>query len=123
MTCIWQWRPSLKQANDKTKRALGLLGLAARAGRTVVGVPLICTALQRAAKDKTPLLVVVAADCSANSNKRIMDRTAYYGVRAVKTDIDCEALALAVGKRDALVAAVGVTEQNLAAQIARVLDE
>ena len=113
----------MNQPSDKTKRALGLLGLATRACRTVVGVPLICTALQRGAKDKTPLLIVVAADCSANSNKRITDRAAYYGVRAVKTQIDCETLALAVGKRDALVAAVGVTEENLATQIARVLDE
>ena len=113
----------MKQTNDVNGRALRLLGLAARAGRTVVGVPLICTALQRAVKDKTPFLVLVAADCSANSNKRIMDRAAYYGVRAVKTEIDCETLALAVGKRDALVAAVGVTEENLAAEIARVLEE
>ena len=107
----------MDRQNEGTQRALRLLGLAARAGRTVVGVPLICTALQRGAKDKTPLLVVVAADCSANTNKRITDRTAFYGVRAVKVDVDCAALALAVGKRDALVAAVGVTEPHLAKEI------
>lgn len=107
----------MDRQNNATQKALRLLGLAARAGRTVVGVPLICTALQRGAKDKTPLLVVEAADSSANTHKRITDRTAFYGVRRVRVDADCAALALAVGKRDALVAAVGVTEPHLAHEI------
>ena len=102
---------------DKTARALGLLGLCAKAGRVVVGVPLICTALQSGAKNKTPLLVVLASDCAPNTAKRITDRTAFYGVPLVRLPIDTETLAHAVGKRDGAVAAVGVTEQNLAAAI------
>ena len=113
----------MDRPNDATQRAMRLLGLAARAGRTVVGVPLICTALQRGAKDKTPLLVVEAADSSANTHKRITDRTMFYGVRTVRADVDCAALALAVGKRDALVAAVGVTEPHLAKEIGEALSE
>lgn len=111
----------MDRQNDAMQRAMRLLGLAARAGRTVIGVPLICTALQRGAKDKTPLLVVVAADSSANTQKRIKDRTAFYGVPSVRIDMDCAALALAVGKRDALVAAVGVTEPHLAREIREAL--
>ena len=111
----------MDRQTDATQRAMRLLGLAARAGRTVVGVPLICTALQRGAKDKTPLLVVEAADSSANTHKRITDRTAFYGVQAVRADVDCATLAIAVGKRDALVAAVGVTEPHLAREIGEAL--
>ena len=106
---------------DGTDRALRLLGLAAGAGRTVVGVPLICTALARGAKGKTPVLVLEAADSSANTHKRITDRSAYAGVRAIRLSVDCGALAHAVGKRDAAVAAVGVTEPHLAEEIERSL--
>ena len=102
---------------DKSARALQFLGLAAKAGRVVIGVPLICTALQRAAKDKTPLLVVKATDCSSNTAKRIQDRTAFYGVPLITLPLTCAQLAHAIGKKEALVAAVGVTEKNLAAAI------
>ena len=60
----------------QTERALRLLGLAARARALVIGTPLICTALSRAAKGKTPLVVLCAGDASANTKKRIADRTA-----------------------------------------------
>ena len=43
-------------------------------------------------------------------------------MRRVRVDADCAALALAVGKRDALVAAVGVTEPHLAREIEAALD-
>ena len=93
------------------------MGLAAKAGRTVAGVSLICTALSRGVRDGTPLVVVLARDASQNSQKRICDRTAFYGVPLCRSDIDCATLAHTVGKRDGLCAAVAVTEQNLAAAI------
>ena len=108
---------------NATEKALRLLGLAVRAGRAVVGVPLICTALQKGAKDKTPLLVLEACDCSPNTHKRIGDRTAYYGVRLQKLSVDCATLAHAIGKKDAAVAAVGVTEPHLAKAIEEALEE
>ena len=111
----------MPQTNEATQRALKFLGLAAKAGRTVAGVSLICTALARGARDKTPLLVIQACDASENSRKRITDRTAFYGVPTCCPDIDCATLALAVGKREALIAAVGVTEQHLAAAILEAL--
>lgn len=103
--------------NDRVARLTGLLGLAARAGRVVIGTSLICTALQRGAAGKTPLLLVLAADGSPNTKKRISDRGAFYGVPVISLPMDCAALAHCVGKRDALVAAVGVTEQHLATAI------
>lgn len=108
---------------DATERALGLLGLAARARRLVIGTPLICTALQRAKKEQTPLLVILASDCSENTKKRIQDRTAFYGVPLLPLPRTCAQLAHAVGKKEALVAAVGVTDQNLAAAIRAALKE
>ena len=102
-------------------KALRMLGLAARARRITVGVPLICTALQKGGEQK-PLLVLLAADASENTKKRMTDRTAYYHVPLYPMSADCERLALAVGKRDAAVAAVGVSEPGIAEAIARILN-
>ena len=107
----------MPQTNDVTEKVLKFLGLAAKAGRTVSGVSLICTALSRAARDKTPQLLVLACDASENSRKRITDRAAYYGVPVCFPAIDCAMLAHVTGKRDGLTAAVGITEPHLAAAI------
>ena len=103
-------------------RALRLLGLAARARALVIGVPLICTALSQG-KNKAPALVLVAEDCSANTKKRITDRTAFYGATLLPLPCTCAELAHVIGKKEALVAAVGVTDHNLAAAIEAALKE
>ena len=107
----------------QTERALRLLGLAARARALVIGTPLICTALSRAVKGKTPLVVLCAGDASANTKKRIADRTAFYGVACITLPLSCAQLAHTIGKKEALVAAVGVTDENLAAAIGAALTE
>ena len=107
----------------QTERAWRLLGLAARARALVIGTPLICTALSKKAKDKTPLLVLLAEDASENTKKRLADRTAFYGVELKPLPLTCAQLAHMIGKKEALVAAVGVTDQNLAAAIKAALDE
>ena len=104
------------QSNEE--KAIRLLGFAARARRITVGVPLICAALQKGAAGKTPLLVLLASDASANTAKRIADRTAYYHVPLHALTVDGAQLALAVGKRDGTVAAVGITDPELAGAIA-----
>ena len=104
-------------------RALRLLGLAARARALVIGVPLICTALSKGAKGKTPLLVLCAEDCSPNTKKRITDRTAFYGTELITLPLSCADLAHAIGKKEALVAAVGVNDHHLATAIAAALKE
>ena len=105
--------------NDKEKKALGLLGLAARARYTVAGAELICTALKNG--KRAPLAVVLACDASQNTQKRLTDRTAFYGVPCLTTAIGGEALALAIGKRDAVISAVGITDQSLAEAVMQAL--
>ncbi|MBR2010464.1 MAG: 50S ribosomal protein L7ae [Clostridia bacterium] len=101
-------------------KALSYLGFAVRARRAVIGVALVCEALKKApnGSEKAPLIVLEAADTSANTHKRIADRTLYYKTPAVRLSVDGGALATAVGKRGGTVGAVGVTDQNLAAAIA-----
>lgn len=110
----------MKPASERTERVLSYLGLAAKAGRVIVGVPLITTALSRAQKGKTPLLVIEASDTSEGTHKRITDKATYYNVPALRVEADRQRLALAVGKREAEVAAVAVCEPGLAEAIVAV---
>ena len=104
---------------ENEKKALGLLGLAVRAGRAAVGVPLCCEALKKRADSKksTPVVLLFACDASDQTKKRIADKAAYYGVPLVALSLDCAALAVRVGKRGAAVAAVLVNEPSLAQAI------
>ena len=111
------------QKAECVERALGLLGPATRAGRVTVGVPLICAALQKSKPGKGVSLVLMAAEASAATQKKIGDKCAFYGVRLIPLSTDCGRLALAVGKRDGLVAAVGVSDPGLADAIAAALKE
>ena len=99
------------------KALLFALGLCAKAGRLIFGVPMICDSLGKA---KRPLLVIAASDNASNSEKRLRDKCAYYGVRLVIAPVDGETLSHAVGK-SARLAAVAVTDENLAALVARSL--
>ena len=104
---------------ENEKKALAYLGLAARAGRVTVGVPLCCEALRKRAHSakSTPVILLFAADASAATKKRIADKTVYYGVAAIELSLDCKALAAAVGKQGGSVAAVLVSEPSLAQAI------
>lgn len=92
-------------------KLLSSLGLCARAGAVVIGVPLICTAMKKGGA-KAPKTVFEASDSSDNTHKRISDRCAFYGVKQIRLGCDGMALAAALGKSSP-VAAVAVTDENL----------
>lgn len=98
----------------------GALGLCAKAGRLIHGTAMICDALRQARDGKTPLLVVAACDVSANTAKRLRDRCAFYGVPLFFAELGAEDLGRAVGKSP--LAAVGVTDENLAKLVRSKLD-
>jgi ribosomal protein L7Ae-like RNA K-turn-binding protein len=96
------------------------LGLCAKAGRLVCGTALICDALRLGRSGKTPLLVVAACDVSENTAKRLRDRCAYYNVPLAVAELGAEELGRAVGRSP--LAAVGVTDENLAKLVRAKLD-
>lgn len=115
--------PSAGQTQEQIeKRVLGLLGLCARARRLVIGASQVCEALRGTAPGKTPILVVEADDTSAPTHKRLCDKTTYYHVPRVRLSVHATVLGAAVGKKEAAVAAVGVTEPHLAAEIRRLIE-
>lgn len=95
--------------SNANREVLFALGLCAKAGKLIYGVPMVCEALK---KQKSVVAVFSAADNSSNSAKRLFDRCNYYGVPLYTLSVDGDTLSGAVGKSGRL-AALAVTDQNL----------
>lgn len=104
--------------NEATKRLLGFLGLCRKAGKLIIGTPLVCEALGARTK---PHLVLVCAYASPATRKKLQTKTAYYGVTLRMPALDPEELAHAVGKTGA-VAALAVTDPGMAAALLSRID-
>ena len=96
--------------DDKKKRLISALGLCAKAGKLVFGVPMICEALRKGGKN-APLLVLEVADTSENTHKKISDKCKYYNTRLVRLGCTGNELGAALGKTSCL-AAVAITDKN-----------
>ncbi len=103
-----------------TDKLLRMLGLCARAGRLICGVPLICDAMRRGQRGKVPCLVLEAADTSANTHKRVTDRCAYYATETVRIRVRGDELAHAVG-HSGVLGAVAVTDPKMADAVRAIL--
>ena len=95
--------------SDANRALLFSLGLCAKAGKLIYGVPMVCEALK---KQKSVVAIFSAADNAPNSAKRLSDRCTYYSVPLYTLEIDGDTLSGAVGKSGRL-AALAVTDQNL----------
>jgi ribosomal protein L7Ae-like RNA K-turn-binding protein len=89
-------------------RVFGSLGLCAKAGKMIFGVPMIIEAMQ---KGKRVYLVLEAGDTSENTHKKITDKCKFYGVEKVRLDVDGGTLGATVGKSSVL-AAVAITDES-----------
>lgn len=101
------------QKTTELTRLLGFLGLCRRAGKTVLGTPLVCEAL---AKRKKPDLVLFSESASAATKKRIENKCRFYGVEAMALPVSTGELAHALGKQGDL-AALAVTDAGFAGAI------
>ena len=84
-------------------RAMRLLGLAKRAGAVSSGVE----GVRSLCRSGRAGVVLVAKDCSPNSQKRIADCCAFYRVRLVALPCGKQEPGHAIGKSEAAAAAVG----------------
>ena len=100
-----------RNAGAEEQRLLGALGLCARAGKLIFGVPMICDAMRKGGKN-APLIILEASDSSENTHKKIADKSAYYKVRTVRLNCDGATLASALGKTSSL-AAVALTDMQM----------
>jgi ribosomal protein L7Ae-like RNA K-turn-binding protein len=97
--------------SEKTKKILSSLGLCAKAGKLIFGVPMICEALKKGGASM-PALIIEASDTSEGTHKKIANKAAYYGVRTVRIDCDGATLASALGKTS-LLAAVAIKDEKM----------
>lgn len=93
-----------------TDKLLGFLGLCRKAGKLVLGTPMVCEELRGKRK---PALVVASAGASAPTKKRLATKCAFYGVPLREVPVAPDLLAHAVGKSGNL-AAVAVTDPKMA---------
>ena len=113
-----KWKASLRIMSElkltdfeSKKRFLSSLGLCARAGKLIYGVPMICEALRKGGASK-PALIIESSDTSEATHKRIANKAAFYAVRTVRIDCDGATLASALGKTSSL-AAVAIKDEKM----------
>ncbi len=100
------------QNDEKLTRVRGMLGLAMRAGRVIIGTEQVCVALKKG-KIK---LALVARDASSSTKKKIAVKCEFYGVTSVEISIDASELGALLGKTYT-PAVVGVTDEGFAKEL------
>ena len=101
--------------NKVNSRLSGMLGFAMRAGKVIIGTDLVCASMAKRGKDKAKI-ILIAADASEGTKKKIIFKSEYYGVEAVVSNIDASELGRLLGKLYA-PAAVAITDDRFAEQI------
>ena len=96
-----------------------MLGLAMRAGRVVIGSEQICLSMQR--KKGGARLVIISERASDNAKKKLTVKSEFYGIPAIRVDMDMEELGHLFGKTYA-PAAVAVTDPGLADAIMKIVE-
>ena len=109
----------MKSDLDFSTRFLRFLGLCRRAGKTVHGTPLVCTAL---AGKRRPFLVVMSAFASDGTQKKLTNKCKFYSVPLLSVDVATDILAHAVGKTGDL-AAVGIMDEGFARELGKIYAE
>ena len=96
------------------KRFFGMVGMAMRAGKIVVGCDVICTALAKGGIK----LVLIASDASDATKKRLSNKTKFYNVPAIEAPVEADRLGALIGKTYA-PAAIAVSDAGFAEEIKR----
>ncbi len=109
------------------RRLLGLLGFAAKARKLCTGTDLVLDAVRRHGsanhkKSQTRGLVIIAADASQNTKKRIENCCAHYGVPCFTVQIPKYDLSRAIGKMS-LAAVCGVFDKGFTPALLKLLQE
>ena len=103
--------------NNGTSRALGMLGLAMKAGKVVIGTEQVIAYLK---KGKLKL-VLVSGTASEGTKKKIGFKCEYYKVRTGELGVSTDELGRMLGKTYA-PAVIGVTDENFSNTILKILD-
>ena len=97
------------------QRIKGMIGLARRAGKVIMGTELITLAFP---KGKVRL-VIIACDSSDGTKEKLTHKCEYYKIPSLVLDIEKEELGALLGKSS--VAAVAICDNGFATEIARLV--
>ena len=95
-----------------------MIGLSRRAGRVIIGTPLVTKSLP----SKKAYLVIYTSNASFNTEKKITDKCKYYNTECIKAPFDSGEISTAIGK-DGAVCVLGITDLNFAGQLKSLLSE
>ena len=100
-----------------TNRALGMLGLAMKAGKVVIGTEQVIAYLQKGRVK----LVLVSSSASDGTKKKIHHKCEFYKTRKMELTTETDELGRLLGKTYA-PAVVGVIDENFSDTIVRILN-
>ena len=95
------------------QKAIGIVGIAKKAGKLLIGTELTAAAVRAAKPGKIPVAVFLACDASQNTKKSVAHFCSYYQIERFTLCLTTEQLGKATGKTCA-VACIGVTDAGLA---------
>lgn len=114
-----EWKKKLAMAeNNELKRVLGMLGLAMKAGKVVIGTEQVIAFLQK----KRVKLVLLSSSSSDGTKKKISSKCEFYNVRLKELPIQTDELGSLLGKTYT-PAVVGITDENFSNTIIKLLDD
>ena len=93
------------------KKILSLLGIARKAGKTVLGTDMTVESIRK--KSSSVKVILLASDASQNTVKRIKNTSDYYGVHLTELSADKLQLSALMGQGSEL-SVIGVTDSGFA---------
>ena len=115
-----KWKRNLRLDNKVNTRLYGMLGFAMRAGKVVIGTDSVCVAMAKRGKEK-PRLILISATASEGTNKKILCKAEFYGIKVLTIDIDSGELGRLLGKLYA-PATVAIVDDRFAEEIIRAIE-
>ncbi len=95
-----------------------MLGLCKRAGKLSLGTPIVIETIQK----KSAKAVFYSSDASANTEKKIKDKCAFYGVECIKVEYTSYELSEALGKSGS-VCTVSIMDDGFLKQLMSLLNK
>lgn len=103
---------------ENIKKLTGMIGLAARARKLLIGTDIACDGVRFG----KACLLLCSYDASTNTKKRVFNCAKYYEVVCYEIPVSINDLGHYIGKEGA-IAAIAVTDRNMAKGITNLLDE
>ena len=107
-----------KNTEINIKGFLSMLGLSRRAGKVIIGTPLVTSTLPSGKVKVT----FYTSDASENTKKRITDKCSFYNTECIMIDIPSNVVGKMVGMKSS-VCVVGVTDDNFSKQLKALIQE